>query len=137
MFIRSMVVAITISILQVGGPCSAAGQNPSSESGAQIRRDVERLVQNGKNKVVVNMTDGRTLKGSIVSVDADSFKLADNRSTTILTVSFDKVRKIRKQGMSTAAKTAIWIGVAAGAAVLMVKFPSRRIGPICPLGCGL
>ena len=129
----------TLAIIVLGGVGlhSAAGQIPSNDRREKIRSDVQRISIGGKS-AVVKMKDGTTKRGRIVRVDMDSFDLAESPSGQVSTINYDDVLKVKRAGMSTGAKTAIWVGVAVGAAALIVTLPKRTvIGPICPLGCGL
>ena len=137
MFSKPLLMMLVVSVLLEVGTHDAVGQPPNQDR-AHVRSAVERIVYRGKGRAIVRMKDGTTKKGRIMRVDADSFELAENSSGRVFTVKYDDVREAKKQGMSNGAKkTAVWIGVAAGAAVLFITLPKRGIGPICPLGCGL
>ena len=92
----------------------------------------------GNTKVSVELKDGRSYIGRITSIEEDHFILLDTNSNREARIRYDNVARLRKKGMSKAAKTAIWIGVGAGIGALIIfGRPGRTIGPICPLGCGL
>jgi len=111
------------------------GQPRPDDHSEKIKTDVERILSGKRSKVVVKMKDGSDKKGYIARAEIDSFELWDSASGKRLSVDYLDVEKVKKTGMSKGAKTAMWVGIAAGAVVLLVTLPKPGLGPICPLGC--
>lgn len=119
------------------GAQHAAGQLTQNDQREKIRFQVEGIASGKHNKAVVKMRDGSKRKGHIAKVGRETFELSDLGSRRITVIDYLDVAKVKRLGLSKAAKTALWIGVGAGAVVLLVTLPKPSIGPICPLGCGL
>jgi hypothetical protein len=95
-------------------------QTVADKTVEKIKADVTRRGTGEKSKVVVRLKDGTKLKGYISRTGEDSFDLIDSKTRQSTTVSYDKVTKIKRQGLSTGAKIAIGIGVGAAATIAVL-----------------
>lgn len=88
---------------------------------AQMIRDVvqKRGVGEHAPRVTVTLLDRSEVKGFIRQVDVTSFQVTDPRSGRTLTIAYDTVERVRG-GTSRGAKAAIWAGVAAGIAGVVI-----------------
>ena len=111
------------------------GQLRPDDHSEKIKNEVQRILSGKRSKVVVKMKDGNNKKGYIARAEVDSFELSDLASGKRISIDYLDVEKVKKTGMSKGAKTAMWVGIAAGAVVLLVTLPKPGLGPICPLGC--
>jgi hypothetical protein len=134
---RKCVFAAFISVCLLL-PAGTLGQVGTISQAEKIKATASTYHASGKATVSVGLKDGRSYKGRITRIEDDHFILLDPDANREVQIQYDSVSKLRKRGMSKAAKTAIWVGVAAGVGALIVfGRPGRTIGPICPLGCGL
>jgi hypothetical protein len=111
------------------------GQLTPDDHSEKIKSEIERILSGKRSKVVVKMKSGSDKKGYIARAEIDSFELWDSASGKRISIDYLDVEKVKKTGMSKGAKTAMWVGVAAGAVVLLVTLPKPGLGAICPLGC--
>jgi hypothetical protein len=119
-------------------PIQAAAQGAVLGEAEKIRAAANTYSSSPRTIVVVKMKDGRSYKGRIERVEADRFTLYDPNSSRSVELAYADVSKLKKSGMSAAAKTAIWVGVGAGVGALIIFGRRQRpLGTICPLGCGL
>ena len=119
-------------------PALALPQSGKMSDAEKVKAAANTYLASGKVKVSVETKDGRSYMGFITSVEDDHFVLYDPDAARQVQIRYDNVVRLRKRGLSKAAKTAIWIGVGAGIGTLIIfGRPGRKIGPICPLGCGL
>lgn len=119
-------------------PVIAPAQGGSINDVERIKAAASTYHASGKTTVLVELADGRSYKGRITEVGDDHFVLFVPDANREVQIRFDSVATLRKKGMSKAAKTAIWVGVGAGIGALIIFGGTRgKIGPICPLGCGL
>lgn len=114
---------------------STIGQTVPDNHVRQVQAEADRLMSGKRSKVVVKLKDGTRKKGYIALIGEHTFDLSDDAGH-ITTIDYGEVEKIKKDGLSKGAKTAVWIGVAAGVVVLILTAKRPGIGPICPLGCG-
>jgi hypothetical protein len=79
----------------------------------------QKLVARGVGKgIKVTEIDGTVVKGTLVSIDDESFQVTPRSSTQPTRIPNSQVSKIGRDGMSTGAK--IGIGVAIGTTVVIV-----------------
>ena len=116
-------------------PVLALAQGDTILEAEKIRAKADTLSY-GRVTVSVELKDGRSYKGRITSVEDGDFTLMDPNAGREVRIRHDIVAKLRKRGMSRGAKTAIWIGVAAGIGALVILGPrGGAIDTICPLSC--
>ena len=128
-FTAHIAIVILIPVLAI-----AQGGRPSEAE--QIKARANTYLSSGNAKVSVELKDGRSYKGRITAVEAEHFILTDPNAGRDVPIRYDSVSKLRKRGMNRGAKTAIWVGVAAGIGALIIFGP--RNGPfdtICPISC--
>ena len=131
-------VFAALAVVCLALPILAPAQGGSISDAERIKAVASTHHAAGRTKVSVELKDGRSYKGRITRIEEDHFILLDPDANREVQIRYESVAKLRKNGMSKAAKTAIWIGVGAGIGALIVfGRPGRTIGPICPLGCGL
>ena len=79
----------------------------------------QKLVARGIGQgIKVTEIDGTVVKGTLVSIDDESFQVTPKTATQPTRISISQVSKIGKDGMSTGAK--VGIGIAIGATVVIV-----------------
>src|SRR5215471_18488751 len=101
---------------QAGDPALATNSGPlESVQSARAKNEVQK--RGAGERVRVTLRDKTEVKGYISQINAESFQVTDKKSGRVTTVAYHDVLKVRKQGMSTAAKIAI--GAAIGAGSLM------------------
>ena len=116
--IRSMLVLLLFTLLNLAVFIPVAGQANSPDKADKARQAALKIASDSKNLVDVKMLSGEKRKGRISSVGTDSFTFADEKSGASQTISFSDVEEIKKhkKGLGTGA----WIAIAAGAAGAIV-----------------
>jgi len=77
---------------------------------------VTRLTARGRGKgIKITQLDGSIIKGTIVSIDPNSFQLEPKQAVQPIRIPYSQVAKLRNDGLSTGAKVGIGIGVGAAA----------------------
>ena len=130
---KSAFAAVVAAVLLF--PIFAIAQRGTISEVEQIRAKAKTL-SSGRVTASVELKDGRTYKGVITGLEGEHFILLDPNAGREVRIRYESVEKLRKKGMSRGAKTAIWIGVAAGIGALIILGP--RGGPvdtICPISC--
>jgi hypothetical protein len=98
-------------------PQSQAAQ-PAETQSAKVKNEVQKRGEQARVKVTLR--DKTEVKGHISQIGADSFQVTDKKSGRVTTIAYQDVDRIRKQGLSTAAKIAIAAGVGAAAIIILV-----------------
>ena len=118
---------------------SISAQTSTINTIEKIKTYVSKRGTGEKSKVIVKMKDGRKLKGFISQNGEDSFELTNSKTKQIISVAYRDVTQVRKQGLSTGAKIAIGVGIAAVVTVVVlavaVKNSLDDLGPIS-ICCG-
>ena len=96
-----------------------SAQSNTDNALEKIKTDVSKRGTGEKSKVVVKMKDGTKRKGFISQTGEDSFDLTDSKTKQTTAVAYRDVEQVKKQGLSTGAKIAIGVGIAAVAAVVI------------------
>ncbi|MDQ3061650.1 MAG: hypothetical protein M3R14_02155 [Acidobacteriota bacterium] len=110
-FIGLMLYGVNLQII--------SAQTNTDNALEKIKTDVYRRGTGEKSKVVVKMKDGTKRKGFISQTGEDSFDLTDSKTKQTTAVAYRDVEQVKKQGLSTGAKIAIGVGIAAVAAVVI------------------
>ena len=129
---KGVIAALVAVVVLLPVPAFAQGDRISKTE--QIKAKANTYHTSGMVKVSVELNDGRSYKGRIAAVEEEHFILRDPNAGRDVQIRYDSVSKLRKRGMSRGAKTAIWVGVAAGIGALIIFGP--RNGPfdtICPI----
>jgi hypothetical protein len=89
-------------------------QRFKDEQATTAKNEVQKRGIGERSKVKVTLQDRTEIKGYISQIDAESFQVTDKKSGQVRTISYQDAMKIRRDGLSTAAKIAITAGVVAG-----------------------
>jgi small nuclear ribonucleoprotein (snRNP)-like protein len=116
-------------------PVLALAQGDKIGDAEKIRAKTDMLSSRSVT-VSVELKDGRSYKGRITDVQDEHFTLTEPEAGLEIRIRYESVAKLRKRGMIRGAKTAMWIGVAAGIGALVILGPrGGAIDTICPLSC--
>jgi small nuclear ribonucleoprotein (snRNP)-like protein len=130
---KSAFAAVVAAVLLL--PIFALAQRGTISEVEQIRAKAMTL-SSGRVTVSVELKDGRSYKGVITGVEGEDLVLLDPNAGREVRIRYESVAKLRKRGMSSGVRTAIWISVAAGIGALIIFGPkSRPIDTICPISC--
>ena len=111
---RAISLALIFAITATSFGNAATTDTPIDSANLQ-----QKLVARGIGKgVKVTEVDGTVVKGTLVSIDADSFQITLKGATQPTRLSNTQVHKFSNDGLSTAGK--IGVGVAIGLGILVV-----------------
>jgi hypothetical protein len=99
--LRALVAVLTIVLV---GNSIAYGQTPASPNATK-----QTLLELGISKhVKVKEVDGTTVKGTLTSVDADSFQVIPGDGASPIVIAYSQVVKIVRGGVPLAVKVVLW-----------------------------
>jgi hypothetical protein len=84
------------------------------EQAANAKSEVQRRGIGERSRVKVTLRNKTEVKGYISQIDTNSFDVTDKKSGQSTTIPYEDAMKVRRNGMSTAAKIAIGAAVVAG-----------------------
>ena len=94
-------------------------QRLKGEQATKAKNEVQKRGVGEKSKVKMILRDRTEVKGYISQIDADSFQVTDKKSGRVTTIAYDDAVKVRKNGLSTAAKVAIGAGAVGGTMIVL------------------
>jgi hypothetical protein len=80
---------------------------------AKIKGEVQKRGTSERSRVRITLKDKTEVRGYISRIDADSFQVTGRKSEQVTTIAYQDAMRIRRDGLSTAAKVAITAGVVA------------------------
>lgn len=88
-----------------------------ADHAATIKLEVQKRGTGERARVKVSLRDKAEVKGYISQIGDDSFQVSDKKTGRVMTVAYQEVVRVQKQGLSTRAKVAIGAAVVAGAMI--------------------
>lgn len=115
MFRKYLSIAFVGLLIFGGNPTLIFAQtqtvNDVSNS-ARIKAKVLERAGGKKKSVVVEMVDGRKIKGDITQAGDDSFTLIDSKTNQSTVIAYRDAAKVKGSGWPTSAKIALGVGIA-------------------------
>jgi hypothetical protein len=92
---------------------------------ARIKLEVQKRGTGERAHVKVTLRDKTEVKGYISQVGTDSFQVSDKKTGRVMTVAYEEVDRVQKQGLSMVAKVgiaaAVVVGIMIGAGTIAYK----------------
>jgi len=118
--------AVSLLIVLLITLTTTVGAHPSDDHEKEMRRvenirvQIRKLGIGEDARIDLQLRDGRKLKGYIVESSADSLRVHDGATNSVVDVQYPSVKKAKGQNLSTGAKIAIIAGVIAGVVILAI-----------------
>src|SRR5512133_2544718 len=88
-----------------------------ADHAARIKLEVQKRGTAERARVKVTLRDKAEVKGYISQIGPDSFQVSDKKTGRAMTLAYQEVDRVQKQGLSIGAKVAIGAAVVAGAMI--------------------
>jgi hypothetical protein len=113
-----LIASVSLSLWsqsQADYPAITPGTNLlEGERAANAKSEVQKRGIGERSRVKVTLRNKTEVKGYISQIDTNSFEVTDKKSGQSTTIPYEDAMRVRRNGMSTAAKIAIGAGVVAG-----------------------
>jgi hypothetical protein len=86
----------------------------------QAKTEIQKRGVGQKSRVAIRLRDGTEAKGYISQIGETSCQLTDEKTRMVSTITYDTIDRVKGEGASRGKKIAIWTGVCAGAAVIVI-----------------
>lgn len=108
-------LALVVILFQLfnTGPITAAAAAKKELTPEQVRKSIEKLGTGEKARAIVKLRDGTVHKGFVYDAGDSSFTLLEEKTAQKITVAYADVVSLKGKNMSTGAKIAIGVGLAA------------------------
>jgi hypothetical protein len=124
----SLLLAVSlIQLLNVVPAAAATKAEKEARFAGKVRASVLKLGTGESARVKIRLRDGTKLEGYVGEAGADSFTVVNSKTGAATTVAYPLVRQAQGNNLSTGAKIAIGVGIAA--LVLIILVATVDIGP--------
>jgi hypothetical protein len=100
--------------------CAKSNAEKEARFTAKVRAQILKLGTGAAARVRLRLRDNTKLEGYVSEAGADSFVVKDLKTGAAMVVAYSQVKQIKGHNLSTGAKIAIGVGIAA--AVLLVTY---------------
>jgi sRNA-binding regulator protein Hfq len=123
-------VALLLVLAPLARLAQAQPQSRDEQKTTSVKAAVEKRLANKKTKVKVKLRSGEQLKGQISQSDDNGFTITQDKTNSLVKISYADVEKVSgRGGLSTAAKIGIIAGIAVGVLAIVVIVAVRNFDP--------
>ena len=113
---KLLALALALLMINLGGMTqafAASKEEKEARFAEKVKTNVLKLGIGQAARVEVKLRDKTKLKGYISAADAESFTVTDTKTGIATTVGYPQVKSVKGNNLSTGAKIAIGVGIAA------------------------
>lgn len=125
MFKKAMTVLLVALVINLAGgrlAYSASKQEKPARFTEKIKASVLKLGTGESTRVKVKLQDKTKLEGYISDAGAESFTVTNQKTGVATTVAYPQVKSVQGNNLSTGAKIAIGVGIAATIVFIVLWF---------------
>ena len=100
----------------------APNQNSDSKNAAKAKAEVQKRGIGKQSRLKVTLRNQTEVKGYVSRIDDASFQITNPKTQDVTTIAYADVKKVRRPGLSRRVGTAIVVGVAAAALLILLAF---------------
>lgn len=106
-------VALLINVAGATPAYAASREEKQARFAEKVKASVLKLGTGESARVKIQLRDKAKLAGYIGAADGDGFTVVDSKTGTATTIAYAQVKSVQGNNLSTGAKIAIGVGVAA------------------------
>lgn len=125
MFRKVVTVLLVALVINLGGARLAyadAKEEKQARFAEKVKANVLKLGTGESARVKVKLRDQAKLEGYISEAGADSFTVTNRKTGVATTMAYSQVKSVQGNNLSTGAKIAIGVGIAAGIIFIILWF---------------
>ena len=125
MFKKIVTVLLVTSVINLIGVRLAYADSKEEKQARfaeKIKANLLKLGTGESTRVKVKLRDNAKLEGYISDADAETFTVTDRKTGVATTVAYPQVKSVQGNNLSTGAKIAIGVGIAAGIIFIILWF---------------
>jgi uncharacterized protein YdeI (BOF family) len=120
-FVIVLVVVVACMCARAQAQSETDGQAPAHQrQAASVKAVVQKMGVGQASEVRIKLRDGTQLRGHISQIENDSFRITDQGSNKVTSVTYADVQSMKGKGMSTRTKVLIGVGVGVGVLAVIV-----------------
>ena len=97
-------------------------QTLDSKNAAKVKAEVQKRGIGKQSRLKVTLRDQTEVKGYVSQIGDASFQITNPQTQDVTTIAYADVKKVRRPGLSRSVGTAIVVGVAAAALLILLAF---------------
>ena len=113
-------VALLINLAGMTPVYASSKEEKDARFAEKVKSNVLKLGIGESARVKVKLRDKTKVEGYISAADAESFTVTDAKSGTATTIAYPQVKSVKGNNLSTGAKIAIGVGIAAAVILLIL-----------------
>jgi len=117
-----LLVALIINLAGVRLAYAESKEEKQARYAEKIKSNVLKLGTGESTRVKVKLRDKAKLEGFISDAGPETFTITDRKTGVATTVAYPQVKSVQGNNLSTGAKIAIGVGIAAGIIFLILWF---------------
>ena len=100
----------------------ASSQGSDSQNVTKVKAEVQKRGIGKQSRLKVTLRDQTEVKGYVSQIGDASFQITNPKTQDVTTIAYADVKKVRRPGLSRSVGTAIVVGVAAAALLILLAF---------------
>ena len=117
-----LLVTLVINLTGVRLAYADSKEEKQARFAEKIKANVLKLGTGESTRVRVKLRDNAKLEGYISEASAETFTVTDRKTGVATTVGYPQVKSVQGNNLSTGAKIAIGVGIAAGILFIILWF---------------
>ena len=117
-----LLVTLVINLTGVRLAYADSKEEKQARFAEKIKANVLKLGTGESTRVKVKLRDNAKLEGYISEASAETFTVTDRKTGIATTVGYPQVKSVQGNNLSTGAKIAIGVGIAAGIIFIILWF---------------
>lgn len=117
-----LLVALIVNLAGVRLAYAESKEEKQARYAEKIKTNVLKLGTGESTRVKVKLRDKAKLEGFISDAGPENFTITDRKTGVATTVAYPQVKSVQGNNLSTGAKIAIGVGIAAGIIFLILWF---------------
>jgi len=117
-----LLVALIVNLAGVRLAYAESKEEKQARYAEKIKSNVLKLGTGESTRVKVKLRDKAKLEGFISDAGPETFTITDRKTGVATTVAYPQVKSVQGNNLSTGAKIAIGVGIAAGIIFLILWF---------------
>jgi hypothetical protein len=117
-----LIVALVINLAGVRLAYADSKEEKQARFAEKVKADVLKLGSGESTRVKVKLRDQGKLEGYISDAGADTFTITNRKTGVATTVAYPQVKSVQGNNLSTGAKIAIGVGIAASIIFIILWF---------------
>ena len=106
-------VALLVNVAGMASAYGASKEEKEARFAEKVKTNVQKIGTGEAARVKIKLRDKTKVAGYISAADDESFTVTDSKTGTATTIAYAQVKSVQGHNLSTGAKIAIGLGIAA------------------------